>query len=126
MRKLILLALLLSTPAYADDDVTKLAQYGQCILKYGGACPKAAVGFPIPMPPVEYMKPYKGLLTVTKMDDYSVLRSLCNSATAVACSIHSSTSCLILLGPNVHDNPQALQHELSHCVGWPANHPGAR
>ena len=78
MRKLILLALLLSTPACADDDVTKLAQYGQCILKYGGACPKAAVGFPIPMPPVEYMKPYKGLLTVTKMDDYSVLRSLCN------------------------------------------------
>jgi hypothetical protein len=63
------------------------------------------------------------------MDDYSVLRSLCNSATAVACSIRSSirssTSCLILLGPNVHDNPQALQHELSHCVGWPANHPGA-
>ena len=78
------------------------------------------------MPPEKYAKPYKGLLTVTKMDDYSVLRSLCNSATAVACSIHTSTSCLILLGPNVHDNPQALQHELSHCVGWPADHPGAR
>jgi hypothetical protein len=128
MRKLVLLTLLLSTPAYAADpsDGAKLAQYGQCILKYGGACPKAAVGFPIPMPPPEYIKPYRGLLTITKMDDYSVLRSLCNSATAVACSIRSSTSCLILLGPNVHDNPQALQHELSHCVGWPANHPGAR
>ena len=60
MRKLVLLTLLLSTPAYAADqgDVQKLAQYGQCILKYGGACPKAAVGFPIP--PVEYRKPYKG------------------------------------------------------------------
>ena len=128
MRKLVLLTLLLSTPAYAADqeDVQKLAQYGQCILKYGGACPKAAVGFPIPMPPVEYMKPYTGLLSVVKMDDYSVLRSLCNSATAVACSIRSSSSCLIMLGPNVHDNEQALQHELSHCVGWPGNHPGAR
>jgi hypothetical protein len=129
MRKLLLLpALLLSTPAYAADqgDVQKLAQYGQCILKYGGACPKAAVGFPIPLPPPQYAKPYTGLLSVVRMDDYSVLRSLCNSATAVACSIRSNTSCLILLGPNVHDNPQALQHELSHCVGWPANHPGAR
>ena len=86
MRKLVLLALLMSTPAYADDGA-KLAAYGQCVLKYGGACPKAAVGFPIPMPPPEYVRPYnyKGLLTVTKMDDYSVLRSLCNSATAVAC-----------------------------------------
>ena len=130
MRKLVLLTLLLSTPAYAADqgDVQKLAQYGQCILKYGGPCQKTAptVGFPIPMPPEKYAKSYTGLLSVVRMDDYSVLRSLCNSATAVACSIHSSTSCLILLGPNVHDNPQALQHELSHCVGWPANHPGAR
>ena len=128
MRKLVLLALLLSTPAYAADqgDVQKLAQYGQCILKYGGACPKAAVGFPIPLPPKEFSGPYTGLLHIVKMDDYSVLRSLCNSANAVACSIRSSTSCLIMLGPNVHDNPQVLQHELSHCVGWPATHPGAR
>ena len=128
MRKLVLLALLLSTPAYAADqgDVQKLAQYGQCILKYGGACPKAAVGFPIPLPPKEFSGPYTGLLHIVKMDDYSVLRSLCNSANAVACSIRSSTSCLIMLGPNVHDHEQALQHELSPCVGWPANHPGAR
>ena len=56
MRKLVLLALLLSTPAYAADQggCSKLAQYGQCILKYGGACPKAAVGFPIPLPPKEF------------------------------------------------------------------------
>jgi len=67
MRKLVLLTLLLSTPAYAADqgDVQKLAQYGQCILKYGGACPKAAVGFPIPRPPVEYRKPYKGVSTAS-------------------------------------------------------------
>ena len=38
MRKLVLLTLLLSTPAYAADqgDVQKLAQYGQCVLNYGG------------------------------------------------------------------------------------------
>jgi hypothetical protein len=125
MRKLILLTLLLSTPAYAADqgDVQKLAAYGQCILKYGGACPKAAVGFPIQMPPAEYTKPYTGLLSVVRMGDYSVLRSLCNSTNAVACAIRSSTGCLILLGPNVHDNPQALQHELGHCNSWPATHP---
>ena len=131
MRKLVLLTLLLSTPAYAADqgDVQKLAQYGQCILKYNGPCPpKTAptVGFPIPLPPPQYAKPYTGLLSVVRTSDYSVLRSLCHSADAVACSIRTNTSCLILLGPNVHDNPQALQHELSHCVGWPGNHPGAR
>ena len=86
MRKLVLLTLLLSTPAYAADqgDVQKLAQYGQCILKYNGPCPpKTAptVGFPIPMPPPQYAKPYTGLLSVVRMDDYSVLRSLCHSAT---------------------------------------------
>ena len=93
--------------------------------EYIWPCP-AAVGFPIPMPPPQYAKPYTGLLSVVKMDDYSVLRSLCNSATAVACSIRTSTSCLILLGPNVHDNRGATARRYSHCVGWPANHPGAR
>lgn len=131
MRKLVLLTLLLSTPSYAGDmtsEGAKLAQYGACVLKYNGPCPKTAptIGFPIPLPPPQFAKPYTGLLSIVKMDDYSVLRSLCNSATAVACSIRSSTSCLIMLGPNVHDNEQALQHELSHCVGWPGNHPGAR
>ena len=117
MRKLLLLpALLLSTPAYAADqgDVQKLAQYGQCLLQYDRPCPKTAptVGFPIAMPPPQYAKPYAGNLSIVRMSDFSVLRSLCNSATAVACSIRSNTSCLILLGPNVHDNPQALQQEI--------------
>ena len=92
MRKLVLLALLLSTPAYAGDmtsDGAKLAAYGKWRLSYG-----SAVGFPIPLPPPQYAKLYTGLLSVVKMDDYSVLRSLCNSATAVACSVRSSTSCL--------------------------------
>ena len=123
MRKLVLLVLLLcSTTAYAEmSDAQKLAQYGRLRLSYG-----STVGFPIPLPPSQYAGLYKGLLSVVKMDDYSVLRSLCNSATAVACSVRSSTSCLVMLGPSVHDSEAALQHELSHCVGWPANHPGAR
>ena len=67
MRKLVLLALLLSTPAYAemDGDAQKFATYGQCILKYDRPCPpKTAptVGFPIPLPPPQYAKPYTGLL----------------------------------------------------------------
>ena len=32
----------------------------------GPACPKAAVGFPIPMPPVEYRKPCKGFVTAPR------------------------------------------------------------
>ena len=120
MRKLLpLLALLLSTPAYAgDSDGAKLAEYGKWRLSYG-----SAVGFPIPLPPPQYAKLYTGLLSVVKMEGYSVLRSLCNSATAVACSVRSSTSCLVMLGPIVHDSEAALQHELGHCNSWPASHP---
>ena len=122
MRKLILLVLLLcSTTAYAEmSDAQKLAQYGKLRLSHG-----SAVGFPIPLPPPQYARLYTGLLSVVKMDDYSVLRSLCNSATAVACSVRSSTSCLVMLGPIVHDSEAALAHEEAHCQGWPAGHPGA-
>jgi hypothetical protein len=130
MRKLILLALLLLSTQQAharlDSDGAKLMQYGQCILKYGTACPASAVGFPIPLPPPRFSGPYKGLLSIVKMEDYSVIKHLCSNVNAVACTVRTSTNCLVMLGPNVHDNPQALQHELSHCVGWPSDHPGAR
>ena len=54
------------------------------------------------MPSPEYIKPYRGLLTITKMDDYSVLRSLCNSTNAVACSIRTSTSCFEVTVEQTH------------------------
>ena len=123
MRKLVLLVFLLcSTTAYAEmSDAQKLDQYGRWRLSHG-----SAVGFPIPFPPPQFSKLYTGNLSIVRMTDYSVLRSLCNSATAVACAVRSSTACLVMLGPSVHDSEAALQHEIGHCVGWPANHPGAR
>jgi hypothetical protein len=76
-------------------------------------------------PPVQYDKPYKGVLYVVRMDDYAIMRVLCGD-NQVACAIYSETSCLIILGVGVQDNPRVTQHELGHCQGWPAHHPGIR
>jgi hypothetical protein len=79
-----------------------------------------------PIPPVEFDGPYKGRLTVTNLEDYGIIRYICRDHTAVACAIHTPTSCLILLGPGTWSNKRVMQHELGHCSGWPADHPGAR
>ena len=90
--------------------------------------------FPVALPPLEYDHQYTGKLTVLKQDDYLLIRELCRDVpTAIACSyrvydIASGTtiSCLIMLGPVAHDDPNALRHEIGHCNGWPGDHPGAR
>jgi hypothetical protein len=79
-----------------------------------------------PAPPIEFDGPYKGRLTVTNLEDYGIIRYICKNPTAVACAIHTSGNCLILLGPGTWSNKDVMRHELGHCQGWPADHPGAR
>jgi hypothetical protein len=81
---------------------------------------------PAPIPPPEYDSTYKGKLAVTNMEDYGVIRFLCKSATAIACTVHTWTDCLILLGPGTWSSKDIMRHELGHCAGWPSDHPGAR
>jgi hypothetical protein len=80
----------------------------------------------IPMPPPEFDTPYKGKLTVTNMEDYGVIRFICKSTSAVACTVHTWGECLILLGPGTWSNKDVMRHELGHCNGWSNNHEGAR
>jgi hypothetical protein len=89
----------------------------------------------IPMPPAEFDHAYTGKkLTVLKEDNYAFIRYVCrDNPTAIACSYRiydnvsdETLSCLIMLGPMAHDDPQVLRHEIGHCNGWPSDHPGAR
>jgi hypothetical protein len=90
--------------------------------------------FPVALPPLEFDHPYTGKLTVLKQDDYLLIRELCRDVpTAIACSYRTyntvtgaAISCLILLGPVAHNDPNALRHEIGHCNGWPGDHPDAR
>jgi hypothetical protein len=88
----------------------------------------------ISLPPAEFDHEYVGRLTVLKEPDYVFIRYVCaNTIRAIACSFRTydtatgqNISCLIMLGPDVHENEQVLQHEIGHCNGWPNDHAGAR
>ena len=88
----------------------------------------------VALPPAEYDRPYTGRLTVLKEDSYLLIRHVCNDTpNPVACSFRTydtvsgeTLSCLILLGPKVHNDERALRHEIGHCNGWGGDHPGAR
>jgi hypothetical protein len=88
----------------------------------------------IPLPPVEFDHEYVGRLTVLKEPTYNLIRHVCsNTANAIACSYRTydsatgaNISCLVMLGPDVHENEQVLKHEIGHCNGWSNEHEGAR
>jgi hypothetical protein len=88
----------------------------------------------IPLPPVEFDHPYSGEVVITKWNDYTLLRSICKDVpTALGCSLRTYNgatgapiSCLIMLGPAIHNDERALRHEMAHCNGWPGNHENAR
>jgi hypothetical protein len=88
----------------------------------------------VPLPPPEFDHEYKGRLTIAKLDNYRLIRAVCeDNPDAIACSfrIYDSTtgapiSCLIMLGPMTHDDERVLRHELGHCNGWTNEHEGAR
>lgn len=81
----------------------------------------------IPLGPDKFNKRPDGQqLTIIKTPSYGAIRFSCKSDKAVACTIYNTAECIVMLGPKVHDNPRALQHELHHCAGWSPNHEDAR
>ena len=87
-----------------------------------------------PLPPAKFDRPYTGKLTILKPDDYALIRVVCSDAAdPIACAFRTydtatgeTLSCLILLGPKVHDDERALRHEMGHCNGWSNDHERAR
>jgi hypothetical protein len=110
--------------------------HAQTQLWFSGTPPAqtAAALKPVPLPPVEFDRDYKGQLVVTKFNDYSLIRMICkDTPNAIACSYRTykvatgaPISCLIMLGPKAHDDERALRHEIGHCNGWSDKHEGAR
>jgi hypothetical protein len=89
--------------------------------------PAAQIAFPgTGLPPEEFDHPYTGQLDIVKDDDPAVIRRLCNGLTPVACAYHWSGRCIIYILTPLADNETILRHEIGHCNGWPANHPGER
>jgi hypothetical protein len=89
---------------------------------------------PVPLPPPEFDREYKGQLVVTKWNDYSLIRLICkDNPTAIACSYRTynsitgeNISCLVMLGPMAWSDERVMRHELGHCNGWTNKHEGAR
>ena len=123
-------------PDAADRPLTRSANPNPAASP--GRPPPTPVMLPVlshvALPPAEYDRPYTGRLTVLKEDSYLLIRHVCNDTpNPVACSFRTydtvsgeTLSCLILLGPKVHNDERALRHEIGHCNGWGGDHPGAR
>ena len=88
-------------------------------------------------PPAEYDRPFRGDLIVIRISMQHI-KEMCPpfqpGVPPVACATHDNpaTWCRVVLA---HDDEfQAvgwrsdpiLRHEIAHCNGWPADHPGAR
>jgi hypothetical protein len=90
-----------------------------------------------PVPPAEYDRPYKGHLEVYKVGGQAEVRATgCPKSAFVAlgCAFWwtNPDKCVVVLADDAtiraagHDPEIVLHHELAHCEGWPAHHPGAR
>jgi hypothetical protein len=90
------------------------------------------------LPPPEYDRPFVGELTITRFeasDQQKVCPGTPNSA--VGCTMPPSMAgprrCRIYIPHDARERlarygfafEDYLRHERSHCVGWPADHPGA-
>jgi hypothetical protein len=97
------------------------------------------------LPPVEYDHPYtKGFLTITVYDSQEGIAGVCplpNPGNSwpfgvpfprVACARVFDNGCMISIANDATIRAAGLdpdvikRHEIAHCGGWPADHPGAR
>lgn len=80
-----------------------------------------------PLPPAQYDRPYRGTLTVITVP----LREMsmrCGAMRAWACAIPEGNRCTIYLPSEAKGAAleRIRRHEIGHCNGWPAHHPGWR
>jgi hypothetical protein len=86
------------------------------------------------LPPAQYDRPYDGDLTLTIVGTFVELKDNCNinDPLMVACAIQRQKSCHIYMMPDFilrtrgTNSGIMLRHEIGHCNGWAAHHPGVR
>jgi hypothetical protein len=91
------------------------------------------------LPPEEFDRPYQGLLTITRGDAAVMEKNCPKTAFPItlgcakrytmngqdySCYVHIAEDSI--LQPTGWSYEIVLRHELGHCLGWPANHPGMR
>jgi len=86
------------------------------------------------LPPIEYDHPVTRAVEVIDVASTEEMRKICHrtdGAIIVGCAdVHDPTICRIYLAPipewaGITRNVN-LRHELGHCNGWSADHPGIR
>jgi hypothetical protein len=88
----------------------------------------------VALPPAEFDHEFTGKLVILREDTHAFLRHVCRDVpNAIACSYRTydsisgeTLSCLIMLGPEAHNDERVMRHEMAHCNGWPGDHPGAQ
>jgi hypothetical protein len=88
---------------------------------------------PLYLPPIEYDYPYTGKLTIERVTSEQLM-ARCSAATAISlgCAFSGSGNCFVLLVDDTSIKALGwtydllLRHELAHCNGWPAYHPGKK
>jgi len=76
-------------------------------------------------PPPEYVHPFAGTVIERRMSKLEA-RALCalHGMWAPACSWFTERECIIVIPQGWADSAAIKRHELAHCNGWPASHPG--
>ena len=91
----------------------------------------------IRLPPLEYDYVYKGKLTITFVATVEELRRICNqpNKNPIGCAwggvLYNKPCDIYMLNETYmrehgHNTGDLLRHEMGHCNGWAADHPGAR
>lgn len=81
------------------------------------------------LPPLEFDRAYHGKLTVVWLNRARMFWTCWGS---ISCAyggwLAGSTACTIYLPNFKTRDPKWMirRHEIGHCNGWPAHHPGAR
>ncbi len=90
----------------------------------------------IPLPPPAYDQPYQGRLqvrhgTLTEVEHVChTMEGIVSAYRALGCAKKFKTSCFVMIpkiGGKVTARMQAQirRHEIGHCNGWAAHHPGS-
>ena len=80
------------------------------------------------LPPPQYDHPFDGELIIVTAPDLATLRMACRWDVR-GCAQLYGRSCTVIMPPEIwgdrQDREAVLRHEIAHCNGWPAHHPGA-
>jgi hypothetical protein len=123
------LAIAVSSPAYAQHTALDALRVLEPVAQPGR--PQYMV-----LPPVEYDRPYDGDLTIKMVPTVEQLHAECNSLNpnphTLACAYRRVNSCVIYMVEDAVMRQRGwntgilLRHEIGHCNGWAADHPGQR